>query len=66
MSLLVSRRALMALAAAAAALPVSSARAAPTPPKSAADTAFDAVGKDWLETSARLAPIWAPAMGDHR
>lgn len=65
MSLLLSRRALMALGAAAV-LPLSQARAAPTPATSPADAAFDALGKDWLETSARLSPIWATAMGDHR
>ena len=65
MSLLFDRRRLLALTAVAAVLPLSAARAQ-APAASAADSAFDALAADWLETSLRLSPITATQWGDHR
>ena len=64
MPLLLDRRMLLAFGAAAA-LPLSQARAQ-TPPESAADRAFDQLAADWLAASLWLSPIAASLWGDHR
>lgn len=64
MTFLLNRRMLMAFGAAAA-LPLSSARAQ-TPAASPSDATFDDLAAAWLETSIQLSPITATLWGDHR
>lgn len=59
---LISRRSLIA-AAGLAALPLTAALARDG---SAEDAAFAKLGRDWLEGSLRLSPVFATATGDHR